>query len=36
MMTTTLTLRDTRAYTLSLLFIAGNIVLPQLCHLIPN
>ena len=35
-MTTTLTLRDTRAYTLSLLFIAGNIVLPQLCHLIPN
>lgn len=35
-MTTTLTLKDTRAYTLSMLFVAGNIILPQLCHLIPN
>lgn len=35
-MTTTLTLRDTKAYTFSLIFIAGNIILPQLCHIIPN
>lgn len=35
-MTTTLTLKDTKAYTLSSLFIAGNIILPQVCHIIPN
>ena len=35
-MTTALTLKDTKAYTFSLIFIAGNIILPQLCHIIPN
>ena len=28
--------RETRTYMFALLFIAGNIVLPQLCHLIPQ
>lgn len=31
-----LTWRETRTYLFALLFIAGNIVLPQLCHLIPQ
>ena len=31
-----LTLRDTRTYLFSFLFIAGNILLPQLCHLVPQ
>lgn len=30
------TLRDTRTYLFTAFFVAGNIVLPQLCHLIPN
>ena len=28
--------RDIRAYTMAALFVAGNIVLPQLCHLVPQ
>ncbi|MCQ2208207.1 MAG: ECF transporter S component [Paludibacteraceae bacterium] len=32
----TLEFRETRTYLFALLFIVGNIVLPQLCHLIPN
>lgn len=37
-MTTTqsLTYRETRTYAVSALFILGNIVLPQLCHLMPQ
>lgn len=31
-----LTYRDAKAYLLALAFIIGNIVLPQLCHLIPQ
>ena len=31
-----LSLRDTRTYVFALLFIVGNIVLPQLCHLFPK
>ena len=27
---------DVKAYLLAALFVAGNIALPQLCHLIPN
>lgn len=29
-------LRDARTYALALIFTAGNIVLPQLCHLVPQ
>jgi len=32
----TLSLRETRTYTLASLFVIGNIILPQLCHLIPQ
>lgn len=32
----TLTLTDRRFYAITPLFIAGNVVLPQLCHLIPQ
>lgn len=28
--------RDSRAYTMAALFVAGNILLPQLCHLVPQ
>ena len=28
--------REMRTYLFALLFIAGNIVLPQLCHMIPQ
>ena len=28
--------RDIRAYTMAALFVVGNIVLPQLCHLVPQ
>lgn len=28
--------RDIRAYTMAALFVAGNILLPQLCHLMPQ
>lgn len=31
-----LSLRDSRTYLLSALFITGNILLPQICHLIPQ
>lgn len=31
-----LSYRDSRAYTIAALFVAGNIVLPQLCHLVPQ
>lgn len=31
-----LSYRELRTYMLALLFIAGNIVLPQLCHLVPG
>ena len=31
-----LSYRDIRAYTMAALFVAGNIVLPQLCHLVPQ
>ena len=31
-----LTFRDVRTYMFSFLFIAGNILLPQLCHLVPQ
>lgn len=31
-----LSYRKLRTYTLALLFIAGNVVVPQLCHLIPG
>ena len=31
-----LSLRDAKTYLYSLLFVAGNIVLPRLCHFIPN
>jgi hypothetical protein len=31
-----LSLRDARTYVFALLFIVGNIVLPQLCHLFPK
>ncbi len=30
------TLRDSRTYMLGALFVAGNVILPQLCHLIPQ
>ena len=33
--TQALTFRDTKTYLFALLFVAGNIILPQLCHLIP-
>lgn len=32
----TLSLRQSRSYLIALAFIAGNIILPQLCHLIPQ
>ena len=32
----TLSLRESRTYTLAGLFVIGNILLPQLCHLIPQ
>lgn len=32
----TLSLRETKASLLALAFVAGNIILPQLCHLIPQ
>jgi len=28
--------KDTRTYLFSLIFISGNLILPQICHLIPN
>ncbi|MDR1810987.1 MAG: ECF transporter S component [Prevotella sp.] len=31
-----LTCRETRTYLFAALFIAGNIILPQLCHLVPG
>ena len=31
-----LSYRDIRAYTMAALFVAGNILLPQLCHLMPQ
>jgi hypothetical protein len=31
-----LNLKETRTYLFALLFIAGNILLPQLCHLVPG
>lgn len=31
-----LTLRNSKTYMLAALFIVGNILLPQLCHLVPN
>ncbi len=31
-----LSYRDSRAYMMAALFVAGNIVLPQLCHLVPQ
>ena len=31
-----LSYRDIRAYTMAALFVVGNIVLPQLCHLVPQ
>lgn len=31
-----LSYRDSRAYTIAALFVAGNILLPQLCHLVPQ
>jgi hypothetical protein len=31
-----LSYKETRTYLFSLIFIAGNIVLPQICHLLPN
>lgn len=31
-----LSCRDARTYLLSALFIAGNIIMPQLCHLVPG
>ncbi len=31
-----LSMRETKSYIVALAFIAGNIVLPQLCHLIPQ
>lgn len=31
-----LSLRDSRTYLLSALFVTGNILLPQICHLIPQ
>lgn len=31
-----LSYRDSRAYTIAALFVAGNILLPQLCHLMPQ
>lgn len=35
-MYSTLTLRDSRTYMFAALFIVGNILLPQLCHLVAN
>lgn len=32
----TLSLRETKSYLVAMAFIAGNIILPQLCHLIPQ
>lgn len=32
----TLSLREAKSYLIALAFIAGNIILPQLCHLIPQ
>lgn len=32
----TLSLRETKSYLVALAFIAGNIILPQLCHLMPQ
>ncbi len=32
----TLSFREAKAYLLALAFVAGNIILPQLCHLIPQ
>lgn len=32
----TLSYRETRTYLIALLFIAGNVILPQLCHLMPQ
>lgn len=34
--TQSLTYRETRTYVVSALFVLGNIVLPQLCHLMPR
>ena len=34
--TYSLTLKDTKTYLFSSLFILGNILLPQICHLIPQ
>ena len=31
-----LSCRDSRAYIMAALFVVGNIVLPQLCHLVPQ
>ena len=31
-----LSLAETRAWALAAIFICGNIILPQLCHLIPQ
>jgi hypothetical protein len=31
-----LSYKETKTYLFSLIFIAGNIVLPQICHLLPN
>ncbi|MDL2262775.1 ECF transporter S component, partial [Bacteroidales bacterium OttesenSCG-928-I21] len=31
-----LSYRESRTYLFALLFIAGNIVLPQICHLVPD
>jgi len=31
-----LSFRETRTYLLSALFVAGNIIMPQLCHLVPG
>ncbi|MDR2653465.1 MAG: ECF transporter S component [Prevotellaceae bacterium] len=31
-----LSYKETRTYLFSLIFIAGNILLPQICHLLPN
>ena len=31
-----LNLHNTRTYLFALFFVAGNIIVPQLCHLIPN
>jgi hypothetical protein len=32
----TLSYKETKTYLLSLIFITGNIILPQICHLFPN